>query len=75
MAFLEESNQSLLQQLKQAQLEIQQLKEENKELKLLISKDSAMRSTVSDFRSTQTGFQKKGQEETFVTMGSENPQQ
>lgn len=39
----------------------------------MISKDAAMRSTMSDFRSTNTGFNKKANEETFVTMGSENP--
>jgi hypothetical protein len=32
-----------------------------------------MRSTVSGFNSTQSGFTKKSAEETFVTKGSENP--
>jgi len=49
------------------------LKEENAELKQLKSQN--MRSTMSDFRSTATGFAKKSGEETFVTMGSENPMQ
>ena len=40
-----------------------------------MNSSQAMRSTMSDFKSTQNGFNKKAQEETFVTMGSENPMQ
>lgn len=65
----------MLQQLKEAQAQIATLKEENMELKMHMNSSHAMRSTMSDFKSTQNGFNKKAQEETFVTMGSENPMQ
>jgi hypothetical protein len=44
-------------------------------LKLHMNSDKGMRTTMSDFKSTTTGFAKKANEETFVTMGSENPMQ
>jgi len=62
-------------QLKQAQAEILRLKEENMEMKVHMNSDKAMRSTMSDFKSTTSGTAKKANEETFVTMGSENPMQ
>lgn len=65
-----------MQQLKAAQAEISGLREENKELKMHMQQNKEMRSTMSDFRSTQNGFAKKAQpESTFVTMGAENPNQ
>lgn len=44
-------------------------------MKLHMNSDKGMRTTMSDFKSTTTGFAKKANEETFVTMGSENPMQ
>ena len=58
-----------------AQAEIAKLKEENMELKVHMNSDKVMKTTMSDFKSTQNGFGKKAQEETFVTMGSELPTQ
>ena len=44
-------------------------------MKMAISQNKDMRTTISEFRSTTTGFAKKANEETFVTQGSENPMQ
>ena len=44
---------------------------------MLMNKDKALRSTMSDFKSTQSGFTRgltQNDDSTFVTLGSQNPE-